>query len=108
MISHAKFNIGQVVKHRLFDFRGLIFDVDARFSNSEEWYQSIPAEIRPKREQPFYHLFAENDNSEYVAYVSEQNLLVDSNLNPLRHPEIADMFRSAEPGIYQLLARHSH
>lgn len=108
MISHAKFSIGQVVKHRLFDFRGLIFDVDPHFSNSEEWYQSIPADIRPKREQPFYHLFAENDQTEYVAYVSEQNLLADNSAKPLRHPEISDMFRRGEPGFYKLLARHSH
>lgn len=108
VIARAKFRIGQVVKHRLFDFRGLIFDVDAQFSNSEEWYQSIPAEIRPRRDQPFYHLFAENAQTEYIAYVSEQNLLPDDDTTPLRHPDIAEHFSSNEDGSYTLLPRHSH
>ncbi len=108
MINLAKFNIGQVVKHRLFDFRGVIFDVDPNFSNSEEWYQSIPAEIRPRRDQPFYHLYAENDEMEYIAYVSEQNLLPDDNQKPLRHPDISDMFSCDPTGRYQLLPQHSH
>ncbi|WP_325347212.1 heat shock protein HspQ [Xylophilus sp.] len=66
-ITHAKFQIGQVVKHRLFPFRGIIFDVDPEFANTEEWYESIPEETRPRRDQPFYHLLAENSESEYVA-----------------------------------------
>ena len=77
----AKFRIGQVVKHRFFDFRGVIFDVDATFSNTEEWWQSIPEDIRPSRDQPFYHLLAENEDTEYIAYVSEQNLLTDDPIN---------------------------
>lgn len=108
MINHAKFNIGQVVKHRLFDFHGVIFDVDPSFSNSEEWYQSIPEEIRPRRDQPFYHLFAQNSETEYVAYVSEQNLVPTDNSDPLRHPDISERFSCSEEGQYQLLARHSH
>ena len=75
--STAKFGIGQVVRHRLFSFRGVIFDVDPVFNNTEEWWNSIPEEIRPRKDQPFYHLLAENEETEYVAYVSEQNLLVD-------------------------------
>lgn len=108
MIRHAKYSIGQVVKHRLFDFRGLIFDVDACFSNSEEWYLSIPQEIRPRRDQPFYHLFAENEQTEYVAYVSEQNLLLADNLAPLRHSEIQQMFVTDKAGHYQLRRHHRH
>lgn len=108
MISHAKFNIGQIVKHRLFDFHGVIFDVDPTFSNSEEWYQSIPEEIRPRRDQPFYHLFAQNSETEYVAYVSEQNLVPTDDSDPLRHPEISERFSLSAEGQYQLLARHSH
>jgi len=77
MIKTAKFNIGQVVKHRIYPFRGVVFDVDPVFDNSDEWYDSIPLEVRPHKDQPFYHLFAENDETEYVAYVSEQNLLED-------------------------------
>jgi len=74
----AKFHLGQVVRHRLYPFRGVIFDVDPVFANTEEWWQAIPAEIRPHKDQPFYHLFAENEETEYVAYVSEQNLLADT------------------------------
>ncbi len=69
---NAKFKIGQVVRHRLFPFRGVVFDIDPEFDNTEEWYQSIPAEVRPHKDQPFYHLFAENAETEYIAYVSEQ------------------------------------
>ncbi|MGB0867006.1 MAG: heat shock protein HspQ [Granulosicoccaceae bacterium] len=108
MTQRAKFNIGQKVKHRLFDFRGLIFDVDPTFSNSEEWYQSIPKEIRPRRDQPFYHLFAENAQTEYIAYVSEQNLLPDDSHDPLRHPGIEEHFTCDANGKYRLHTRHSH
>ena len=90
----AKFRIGQVVKHRLFPFRGVIFDVDPTFSNTEEWWQSIPEEIRPARDQPFYHLLAENEETEYVAYVSEQNLLADDSGEPVRHPQVREFFSS--------------
>ena len=88
----AKFKIGQVVKHGLYPFRGVIFDVDPTFSNTEEWWQSIPAEVRPHKDQPFYHLFAENAETEYVAYVSEQNLLPDNSSEPIRHPQVAEVF----------------
>lgn len=96
----AKFSIGQVVKHRLFPFRGVIFDVDPEFANTEEWYQAIPVEARPRRDQPFYHLLAENDETEYVAYVSEQNLLEDSSGEPVRHPQLSDFFDIVDDGIY--------
>lgn len=99
-IKHAKFQIGQVVKHRLFPFRGIIFDVDAEFANTEEWYQSIPEDSRPRRDQPFYHLLAENSESEYVAYVSEQNLVADSSGEPLRHPDIEGFFELQDDGTY--------
>jgi heat shock protein HspQ len=91
-LPSAKFGIGQVVKHRLFDFRGVIFDVDPVFNNTEEWYNSIPVEVRPRKDQPFYHLLAENEETEYVAYVSEQNLLVDESGTPVRHPQVRDYF----------------
>ncbi|MFT4159454.1 MULTISPECIES: heat shock protein HspQ [Shinella] len=84
----AKFAIGDVVRHRVFPFRGVIFDVDPEFANTEEWWNSIPAEIRPSKDQPFYHLFAENDDTEYVAYVSEQNLVADDSGQPIRHPQV--------------------
>ena len=83
----AKFQIGQIVRHRNFPFRGVVFDVDPVFSNTEEWWDAIPADARPSRDQPFYHLLAENADTEYVAYVSEQNLVLDDSDEPLRHPE---------------------
>ncbi len=93
----AKFAIGQVVKHRLFSFRGVIFDVDPVFNNTEEWWQSIPEEVRPRKDQPFYHLLAENAETEYVAYVSEQNLLPDNTGDPVRHPQVREYFEGYDP-----------
>lgn len=88
----AKFRLGDVVRHRFYPFRGIVFDVDPVFNSTEEWWESIPAEIRPRKDQPFYHLLAENDETEYIAYVSEQNLLPDGTGKPLRHPQIAELF----------------
>ena len=97
----AKFGIGQIVRHRVYPFRGVVFDVDPTFSNTDEWWESIPEEVRPVKDQPFYHLFAENAETEYVAYVSEQNLLPDSSGEPLRHPEIEDFFDVDDGGSYK-------
>ncbi len=88
----ARFHIGQIVKHRFFEFRGVIFDVDPEFSNSEEWYEAIPKEIRPNKDQPFYHLLAENAEAYYVAYVSEQNLVLDLSGEPVGHPQVQEIF----------------
>ena len=96
----AKYGIGQVVRHRVFPFRGVVFDVDPVFANTEEWWLSIPEEIRPRKDQPFYHLLAENAESEYVAYVSEQNLLPDDTGEPLRHPQIAEIFGDRDGDHY--------
>ncbi|WGJ14201.1 heat shock protein HspQ [Methylocapsa sp. D3K7] len=100
--SIAKFAIGQVVKHRKYPFRGIVYDVDPVFANTEEWWQSIPAEIRPRKDQPFYHLFAENTDTEYVAYVSEQNLVADTSGDPIRHPQVSEMFVRALDGAYKI------
>jgi heat shock protein HspQ len=100
-IRAAKFALGQIVRHRIYPFRGVIFDVDPVFANTEEWWQSIPAEMRPRKDQPFYHLLAENQESEYIAYVSEQNLLPDESGEPLRHPQITEMFEKRSGGGYQ-------
>jgi heat shock protein HspQ len=100
-IRNAKYQIGQVVRHRLFPFRGVVFDIDPIFSNTEEWYESIPAEVRPHKDQPFYHLFAENDETEYIAYVSEQNLLPDTSGEPVRHPQVAEVFVQDGNGGYR-------
>jgi heat shock protein HspQ len=96
----AKFKIGDVVRHRLFPFRGVIFDVDPQFANTDEWWESIPEEIRPDKAQPFYHLFAENDQNSYVAYVSQQNLLPDESEEPVSHPAIPEMFSDYKGGSY--------
>ncbi|CTQ64490.1 heat shock protein HspQ [Roseibium alexandrii] len=96
----AKFKIGQVVRHRVYPFRGVIFDVDPTFSNTEEWWDAIPEDVRPKRDQPFYHLLAENDETEYVAYVSEQNLVPDMTGEPVRHPQVAEIFEEQSDGSY--------
>jgi heat shock protein HspQ len=98
----AKFEIGQVVRHRIFPFRGVVFDIDPTFNNTEEWWLSIPAEIRPRKDQPFYHLFAENAETEYIAYVSEQNLLPDDSGDPIRHPQVAELFTRDENGRYRM------
>ncbi|MBK8158981.1 MAG: heat shock protein HspQ [Rhodospirillaceae bacterium] len=100
----ARFNIGDIVKHRVYPFRGVVFDVDPVFANTDEWLQSIPAELRPHREQPFYHLLAENAETTYVAYVSEQNLLPDDSGQPCRHPLLRDMFEKPAAGAYRLKA----
>src|SRR5881394_529929 len=97
----AKFTIGAVVKHRLFPFRGVVFDIDPVFANTEEWYEAIPAERRPSKDQPFYHLFAENAETEYIAYVSEQNLLPDTSGEPVRHPQIGQVFEKDDNGGYR-------
>ncbi len=97
----AKFAIGEVVKHRIYPFRGVIFDVDPVFNNTEEWWRSIPAEIRPAKDQPFYHLYAENEDSQYIAYVSEQNLLVDNSSEPVRHPQVNETFERTADGRYR-------
>lgn len=102
---HAKFDIGQVVKHRIYPFRGVIFDVDPVFANTDEWWSSIPAEIRPSKDQPFYHLYAENADSQYIAYVSEQNLVPDETGEPVRHPHVSDAFERTTDGRYRMRAR---
>ena len=104
----AKFAIGQVVRHRLFPFRGVIFDVDPQFANTEEWYEAIPAEVRPRKDQPFYHLLAENAETEYVAYVSEQNLLEDESGEPVRHPQLRELFDKTADGQYRPKSHLSH
>ena len=106
-VKTAKFQIGQVVRHRLFPFRGIIFDVDPEFANTEEWYRAIPAEVRPSKDQPFYHLLAENEQTEYVAYVSEQNLLPDTSGDPVRHPQLSHFFNRLPDGSYAP-KRHAH
>lgn len=104
----AKFHIGQIVRHRVYPFRGVIFDVDPEFANTEEWWSSIPEQIRPHKDQPFYHLFAENEEGPYIAYVSEQNLLIDDTGQPVVHPQINEMFTGLENGRYLFRVTQAH
>ncbi len=107
-ISLAKFNLGEVVRHRIYDFRGVIFDVDPVFGNSDEWLEAIPEEVRPRKDQPFYHLLAENNEIEYVAYVSQQNLVLDETKEPLRHPKIDQHFEAFHNGVYLPRVQAAH
>lgn len=107
-IVHARFSIGDVVKHRMFGFRGVVFDIDPVFANSDEWYEAIPESARPDKDQPFYHLLAENGESSYVAYVSQQNLVTDDSEEPVDHPAITGMFGAYTDGKYQLRPLHRH
>ena len=106
--ARARFAIGDIVRHRLHDFRGVIFDVDPVFANSDEWYESIPKEDRPTREQPFYHLFAENDEQSYIAYVSQQNLVGDAEAGPVEHPALDEVFDDFDGARYPLRHGLSH
>ncbi len=105
---NAKFGIGEVVRHKVFPFRGVVFDVDPEFSNSEEWWNAIPAEVRPAKDQPFYHLLAENAETEYVAYVSEQNLERDLSDEPLRNPQVQQIFVREQAGHYKPKVTFAH
>jgi heat shock protein HspQ len=107
-IPVARFALGDVVRHKLFDFRGVVFDVDPVFANTDEWYEAIPEAMRPSKDQPFYHLLAENAETTYVAYVSQQNLVVDDSEEPVDHPAIETMFDRMENGRYRLRAEHRH
>jgi heat shock protein HspQ len=104
----ARFQIGQIVRHRIHPFRGVIFDVDPTFNHTEEWWLSIPEAMRPRKDQPYYHLLAENERSTYVAYVSEQNLLADESGEPVRHPQVADLFGELRDGRYAPRPRRAH
>ncbi|SFR81594.1 heat shock protein HspQ [Sphingomonas jatrophae] len=107
-IAHARFAIGDVVRHRHFAFRGVIFDVDPVFANTDEWYEAIPLDMRPRKDQPFYHLLAENAESSYVAYVSQQNLEHDESDEPVDHPALGGLFDGYADGRYALRREHRH
>ncbi len=104
----AQYRIGQVVKHKIHPFRGVIFDVDPEFANTEEWWLAIPEELRPRKDQPFYHLLAENETSYYIAYVSEQNLLPDTSGDPIDHPQVFEYFGDFEGDAYEIDATQQH
>ena len=107
-IPSARFGIGEVVRHRLLDFRGVIFDVDPTFSNTDEWYDAIPEDLRPAKDQPFYHLLADNAEQSYIAYVSQQNLVADDSEEPVDHPAVGSLFEAFDEGRYLLRREHRH
>jgi heat shock protein HspQ len=104
----AKYGIGSVVRHRVYPFRGVVFDIDPVFNNTDEWWNAIPEEVRPSKDQPFYHLFAENAETEYVAYVSEQNLVPDQSDDPLRHPQVSEVFVKTRDGRLKARSLNVH
>lgn len=106
--TQARFAIGDIVRHRNHDFRGVVFDIDPVFANSDEWYESIPIEMRPNREQPYYHLLAETDDASYVAYVSQQNLMADGDAGPIDHPSLDEIFKEFRAGRYWLRRKLAH
>jgi len=100
--SVAKFSIGQVIRHRVYAFRGVVFDVDPQFADRAVSYEAINLiEGRQRKDQPFYYLFAENEQTPYIAYVSEQNLMPDPTDEPVSHPQIDTMFERDENGSYR-------
>jgi heat shock protein HspQ len=107
-IRTARYQLGQVVRHRFYPFRGVIFDIDPEFDNDEEWWMSIPPEIRPAKDQPYYHLLAENAETEYIAYVSEENLLPDDSGEPVRHPQVMEFFDELHDGVYRVRYTQDH
>lgn len=102
MHARAKFSIGDVISHRLFDYRGVVVDVDADFQLSEEWYEQV-ARSRPPKDEPWYHVLAED--SDATRYVAEQNLELDGTGEPVRHPGLDELFSGFVDGRY---VRPSH
>lgn len=106
--ARARFAVGDVVRHRQFDFRGVVFDIDPVFANTDEWFEQIPESVRPRRDQPYYHLLAESDEAMYVAYVSQQNLVPDAAGGPVDHPGVAQLFEEFSGGRYRLRPSLAH
>jgi heat shock protein HspQ len=100
----AKFTIGQVTRHRVYDLRGVVFDVDLSFSEGEGW-RAITMDTRLDKNQPFYYLLAEAGESSYIAYVPEQNLVADVTGEPVKHPGIGELFDVDDEGSYHYRGR---
>jgi len=96
-ISQVKFSVGELIHHRLFDYRGVIIDVDRNFQATEEWYEAV-AKSRPPKNRPWYHVLVHE--SEHSTYVAEQNLETDDSLEPIVHPMLEDFFSKFDSGKY--------
>lgn len=101
-MGNAKFSLGQIVHHRLFDYRGIVFDIDFQFQGSEEWYDRV-ARSRPPKDQPWYYVLV--DNADHETYVAERNLESSGITEPIRHPGIDFFFARLESGVYVPLIR---
>lgn len=93
----AKFYVGQLIHHKLFDYRGVIVDVDAEYQGTEEWYEAI-ALSRPPKNQPWYHVLVHG--AVHRTYVAERNLEPDQIGEPIDHPEIDYYFDEFKDGVY--------
>jgi heat shock protein HspQ len=103
--SEARFHIGQLVHHRMFDYRGVIVDVDPVFQGSDEWYEQV-ARSRPPKNKPWYRVLVHD--GEHETYVAERNLEPDTSDAPIRHPRLEEFFSSGlEDGRYHPLTRHN-
>lgn len=95
--ASAKFRPGQLVHHKLFDYRGVVVDVDPGFQGTEEWYETM-ARSRPPKDRPWYHVLV--DQAEHTTYVAERNLVADYTMAPIQHPLLGTLFDRFEDGIY--------
>ena len=102
--SEAKYTIGQVARHCVYDLRGVVFDVDPKFSEDEAW-STIAVDVRISKDQPFYYLLAECGDNSYIAYIPEQNLVADSSGEPVQHPQIGELFDLDDNGGYRYRGR---
>ena len=96
--SRARFQVGQPVSHKIFDYRGVIFDVDATFQSTDEWYDTM-ARTRPPKDEPWYHVFVHD--AEHTTYVAERNLEPDLTGEPIKHPALTQIFDELKDGIYR-------
>ncbi len=99
MDTTCKYNVGQIIHHLRFDYRGVIVDVDATFQGTEEWYREM-AKSKPPRDKPWYHVLV--DQSFTMTYVAERNLEADPSPKPINHPLIDQYFNRFEKGSYQV------
>lgn len=104
-INHtAKFSLGQIIKHSKFDYRGVIFDVDAQYAGSSEWYDDV-AKSRPPKDRPWYHVMV--DSSDITTYVAERHLQVADDLSTIQHPLLDIYFDTFIDGRYSLIHRQT-
>ena len=95
--KRAHFYIGQLVQHKLFGYRGVVFNVDAEFSGDEHWYEEV-AQSRPPKDKPWYHVLP--SGQQHTTYVAERNLEADGVDSPIEHPLIATFFDDFVDGEY--------